>query len=375
MSQDNDNSNDYLISKVVRETGADEQLASMLLQFTQGDEQGVFRILSSVPKNIMVLKGKFVAQKRKIYGLFLVYYDIMRSRVVDIQGLVSTERSISRQDVRMDYAALKEFLLDFLQNHEGDLWDNMESEGLLARINEVMNAEYWPKMIEESKKEELEREIIKALDRSLMRYLNDNQLAIKVDTENINEFQYALVSQDQQETSQEQEQSNQQEEQDKEKQEGEEKEEAEDRNIVMLQAEPELAPVAGVEAYHLQKGEEIFVRITDERDVARYLHALLTGSQEQGEGTAPKPIIGRVSSVTETSTGNYQILLDFGPGIMGKIVTQGEVKVKKKLTQEEKRKKEALKKDQGTSGFFFWGLLLASLVLLAVIGVLIFLNQ
>ncbi len=361
----NESGKDYSLSKITRETGCDPKLANMLYDFTHGDEQGVIRILSAVPKNILVIKGKFIAQKRKIFGLFIAYYDKNNSDIARIVGAVSTDRDVSRQDVRTDHEELERFIDNYFKHQQSNLWDANESESLLAKVKEILNAEYWPKMIKEARKEELEREMIKALDRSLIRFLNDNQLAIKLDIDNINEFQFAkavhILEEDQDQEEQDAQESTEESKEKKEKKE-------EQKNFMMLQCEAEVSPVSGIEASKLNKGDEIFVRITDSRDIAAYLKTLLSGQTDLEKNV---PIIAKIVNIEPTETQNIRLFVQFGPGILGQIVTQKEVKVQKKGIV---ARKKQLKQEQNNNWIFF-GFVLASFILLGIIVVLIYLNN
>ncbi len=362
---DNQEANEYLIKKISRESGCDADLAKMLLDFTHGDENGVFRILSAVPKNILVIKGKFIAQRRKLYGLFLIFYDKMRSDVAKLEGVVSVDREASRMDIHASFGSIVEFLKRYRSESEADLWDKMEAEGLLARLNQVMTAEYWPKMIQEDKQDILERELIKAYDRTLAKFLNDNQMTFKLDLENINEFQFAqsyVIEQSEPEPVQD------------------EPNNAEDvleqsvpddaaanKNFIMLQCEPEVSPVTGKEAGSLVTGDEVFVRVNDQRDIARYIKSLLLQQHEEMDLNQPIPCA--VKNIKELDTGNIRIFVEFGPGIHGQMVVQREIKIKSK---ENSSKVKVVDAADTKMNFYFWGIILSALALGAILVALLF---
>lgn len=366
IEQNNNHDSDYSITSIVRSTGSDPELARLLYEFTRGDEEGVRRILSAVPKNILVIKGKFIAQKRQLFGLFVIFYDLNKSEIIRVVGVVAIDREISREEIRSDFDRLVEFIQDYSSTSQTSLWDRIESEGLLARIKQVLEAEYWPKLFRESRADVLELELVKAIDRTLMKFLNDNQVAIKIDIEKINEFQFTKCFARERENLFSQ----------NDGQEGDAKsddeETAPDKNLgqsksyVMLQCEPELSPVSGTEAAKLEVGDDILVRIIDSRDIARYIKSLLL--QQKGyrseQSNENPPIAGIIKDKISLETGNVRFIVEFGPGIMGQLHCQQEIKILQERKKDDKSKGDDKDKtDQGQINLYFWGIILSALAL------------
>ena len=65
--------NKELITQLIQETGCDREIASMLLKFTGWDFDGARRIIEAVPKDIFVIKCKFITQIAGNYGSFFFF--------------------------------------------------------------------------------------------------------------------------------------------------------------------------------------------------------------------------------------------------------------------------------------------------------------
>ena len=95
--------------------------------------------------------------------------------------------------------------------------------------------------------------------------------------------------------------------------------------------DPVLSPVKGTEIKELEFGDNIQVRITDERDIADYLAVLLGGKVD----SIRVPIYAKIVEVKELEGGNVGVLTQFGPGIMGMFKVPSEVKVVSSQEEEE----------------------------------------
>ena len=101
-----------------------------------------------------------------------------------------------------------------------------------------------------------------------------------------------------------------------------------DQSLVVLKIDPVLSPLSGTAIKDLEFGDEIQVRITDERDIAGYLADLLGAKVDD----LRVPVMTKIVEVRELEGGNLGVITQFGPGIVGmfrvledtKIVTKGE---------------------------------------------------
>lgn len=111
----------------------------------------------------------------------------------------------------------------------------------------------------------------------------------------------------------------------------EEKEYVKELSLVILQTDIVLSPVKGIPVSELKDGDEVMVRIIDNRDIALYLNKLLGGGSE----TERKPIRALIKEIGESQdTGALTFMVEFGPGIFGRAYSQRDLKVETPYSDE-----------------------------------------
>jgi hypothetical protein len=117
-----------------------------------------------------------------------------------------------------------------------------------------------------------------------------------------------------------------------------------DQSLIVLKVDPVLSPVKGTEIKGLEFGDDIQVRITDERDIADYLASLIGGKVD----SIRVPVYAKIVEVKELEGESLGVLTQFGPGILGmfkvpsdvKVVTRHEEEEESYTATPEKKKKE-----------------------------------
>ena len=95
--------------------------------------------------------------------------------------------------------------------------------------------------------------------------------------------------------------------------------------MVNLRIDPVLAPIGGIDIERTYVGDEILVKILDERDIARYIADLIGGRDDSG---IPRAVWGRIANNQKSQeTGNNLINLQFGPGLFGTFSIGSKVRV------------------------------------------------
>jgi hypothetical protein len=110
------------------------------------------------------------------------------------------------------------------------------------------------------------------------------------------------------------------------------------QSLIVLKVDPVLSPVKGTEIKNLEFGNNIQVRITDDRDIADYLAVLLGGKVE----SMRVPIYAKIVEVKDLESENVGVLTQFGPGIMGMFKVPSDVKVVSKQDEEEEEPVQAV---------------------------------
>ncbi|MDD5067587.1 MAG: DUF4899 domain-containing protein, partial [bacterium] len=111
------------------------------------------------------------------------------------------------------------------------------------------------------------------------------------------------------------------------------KEEVHIRNItlVLLKIEPVLSPIKGTPINELQVGDQIMVKIIDEREIGTYLGDLLGARVNNSLVAIPATIM---ELQWQQDTENVMIMVQFGPGVAGRMFVPPEIKIETPITEE-----------------------------------------
>ena len=312
----------------MQETGCDHDLASMLLKFTDGDLDGARRIFKSVPKDIFVIKAKFVTAVSEACGAFLFCFDEKENKITRFIFVISDNKDIGKLDLTKGWRDFEEELYTYLKR---TVIDNLRVEQLEKSIQSKEFAKKIGSALKSGKP--LKRETVQnLLIGQLYNIFPDSNIAVKFYIETTDAFELNKAYREKGEEAEEVE----------EVENKEKREEAEgkkhplrgkDQSLIVLKIEPLLSPVKGTELRFLEYGDEIQVRITDNREIADYLSELL-GGKVQGERVV---VITRVIEVQELDEGYVSVLTQFGPGILGLFRALGDVKITTGMEMEEER--------------------------------------
>lgn len=307
------NTNDDMVNQLAQSTGCDFQLASLLLKFTGGDINGAKRIVEAVPKDIYAVKAKFVTQITGYFGAFFFCYDERENRVRRFISVVTGDKEIGKLDIKRDWRSFEEEIYRFARERGVD---GLKIEQIKKRLTD---SEFISKVRNILKYgESAERSVTHNLFvDELYNVFADTNIAVKFDIEMTDAFELnkgQMLKEDN----------------------GEKKGEAgetesvikgdkgkEKKTLIVLDVEPVLSPVRGVPAKKLEYGDEIQVKIVDEKEIADYLAELLGGKIDN----LRIPIFTRVVEIKELESGNLRILTQFGPGIVGTCKVPSYVKV------------------------------------------------
>jgi len=317
--------NEALVNMLVQETGCDHEIASMLLRFTDGDLDGARRILKSVSKDVFIIKAKFVAETSGEFGAFMFCYDEKEKGVKRLISVITDTRDIGKIDVETGWRDFEEELYRYLKSTFIDslrveqFEKSIYSKDFLKKIGTMF------KSGKPLKKETMHGVLI----RELYNIFPDTNIAIKFEMEVTDAFELNKALKEQEEVAEVEEIENKElkgrEEEKKQRGKGK------DQSLVVMKVDPVLSPVGGTEIRFLEFGDEIQVRITDEREIAEYL-ADLIGGRVLGERI---PVVAKVVEVQELDEGYASVLTQFGPGIMGLFRALADVKVASVANMEE----------------------------------------
>ncbi len=94
-----------------------------------------------------------------------------------------------------------------------------------------------------------------------------------------------------------------------------------------------LAPVSGIPVFEIKNGDMIMVKIDGATERGNYFIDLLNARTPEGE---IMPVKGTVKGISMNALGEFELMVEIGPGIYGKSLEAEQVKIKKYDIREEK---------------------------------------
>jgi len=307
--------NDVGVKEIVESTGCDSRLAVMLKKFTGGDVEGAKRIIRAVPKDVFVIKVKFITQVTGYYGAFLFCYDEKENNVKRAVFVVSDEKDIGAIDISQTWLDFEAALYNYMRvkRVDGAKIEHTKNKFLggefAARLSGVLKGGRPPN----------DEVMNNLLVDELYTVFSDTNIAVKFTVDMTDVFE---LNKGQETTADEGGETLNPEEVEEEI-ESARMHKTPDVSLIVLKVDPVLSPVKGTEIKKLEFGDNIQLRISDERDIADYLAVLLGGKVD----SIRVPIYAKIVEVKELESGNVGVLTQFGPGIMGMFKVPSDVKV------------------------------------------------
>lgn len=309
--------NEELLTELVTSTGCDRALAGMLLKFTGWDLEGARRIIEAVPKDICALKLKFITQITGFFGALFMSYDEKKRVIKRFIAVITDDKDIGRIDVEKQWTEFEEELYSHARTKKIDglkvdqLKKRMTGDDFISKLANVL------KVGRPVKKELLNSILVD----ELYNIFTDTNIAVKFDIEMTDAFELNKGKGISQAGNADGEELNPDEvDAEMEKQDQREKME---QSLIVLTVDPVLSPVSGTNIQDLEFGDEIQVRISDEREIADYLAELLGAKVD----SIRVPIFTKIIEVKELETGDLGVFTQFGPGILGMFKVPEDVKI------------------------------------------------
>ncbi len=317
--------NNEMVNELVETTGCDDFLANMLLRFTGGDVDGARRIIEAVPKDIFAVKLKFITQITGYYGACFFCFDQKEQRINRFVAVISDDKEIGKFDLQTDWYNFEEQLYSYSRTKKIDgvkidqLKNLFVSSEFISRISPFLKPE-------QPVRNDLLNNLI--VD-ELYNVFADTNIAVKFDIEKTDAFRLNK-NRDLRSEETETGESLSTEGADREKTGYEERK---DQSLIVLRVSPVLSPVSGSEVKDLEFGDEIQVRITDERDIADYLAELIGGKVDR----IRVPVFSKIIEVKELEGDSVGVFTQFGPGIFGMFKVPADAKIVTKINEEGSR--------------------------------------
>ena len=290
------------IQLVREETGCDEEQAKLILESTHNDVSKAIRIINTLLKHIVAIKGRFRCEKINIYGLFLLITDIRQRALVRVGALVTYNPGVYENDLGTNWHDFERqlYALKLGEGSIQDLTQNLQHclQTRLARDENKTFFQYLRNLDS--------REVETTLLSEIKMVTGDQEVILSTSLEQLNLAQFKELRKDPEDGMDES---------------SYERERKKDSTIT-LKIELVLDSLKGIAAVNLRKGNLVSAKIVDIRDIARYLSKLLGGEQQD-------EIVPLVVPVDNVEIREQQVIIKttFSPRIIGKAILSQEDRV------------------------------------------------
>ncbi len=279
-----------------------QDFAKKLLQFTKNDLEAAIKILESAEKSIVWIKGKFITNKKILNGSFLFAYNFELKELSYVFFVVSNDSSLSRINVESHWKDFYEEIQHYLNSNMANPEISHELERLILipeNLRYMINFFIDANNIDQAN-------IKRFLTNEIAKVLMDSGLSIKISAELVDVFSFEnFMSQNPL---------------------GQRVNKKSAKNLLLLlnlKVEPVLAPIGGIEVGSLEYGDEVLLKIKDEREIVPFIFSMIDPASFQA-GTIYATLVSReLDEVTE----NYGVRVEFGPGIYGSFLVGSKVRI------------------------------------------------
>ncbi|MCX8058861.1 MAG: DUF4899 domain-containing protein [Spirochaetes bacterium] len=309
------------IDSLVNKRNIDKKFAKLLLIFTGGDEEAALKIIDSIDKDIAVIKLKASCNLNNIYVDMVLFYNRKICNIEDSSFiLITKDASAFNINIKDDYQNVIETIENLRLSllHE----NKMETELFEFIKSYVKNGNF--KIYDDIKymsdKKFEEKQII-LFTNIFEKFFGETNVIVKIDLQNIDIFSMIkcknkyfdeeIEREDLSENSDEKNKNNI-------------SNDTKGINIIQLECEPFYSPVRGSSISLFNVGDSIKVKIIDQREIATFLTKLMNGIDENGNF---QPILAKILSKEKLDDDLYKIIVEFGPGITGKLICGTDIKV------------------------------------------------
>jgi hypothetical protein len=348
---------DQKLIHLQKETGCDVDLGRLILKFTGGDVDGAIKIIKSVDKNILIFRGKFISQTKKIYGAFLFFYDIKNKNIDKVTVAIKKEdKSAIEFDFDKSWTDYLNDLVEYSSFH-------IVEQDMQLRFVELIKSHKTMLFIDSkiaNKREFDDKLLSNYIKEILVDVCGDLNIIVKFKVEKSDAFEVnkGNFKESDFENNEENDVSKL------------EKFNSETNQFFVLNVEFDLSPIDGIAISELKTGDLIGVRIIDDRPLGEYISNLLNAKDP--DSGRPRTVYAVLKEFRILEDGGVLTTVEFGPGIYGKAYYGEDVKVKT-VKKEELGNTVEVKKEN----FFIKNIWLIGgiFICLVIIIILIFLTR
>ena len=293
------------IIEVSMNTGYDPKVVELLYDFTNGDQEGIEKILASIHKNIVIIKANFESKTIDKKGFFYLAYDSGQYQVIE-KGFFAFSH-FENIDLQKSWDDLRKSILNFKMQDKFDkkMWSFYDREmGREAFLREMerLSTDFI------SKGNKFKTLLETLLGKVLAPVFYHKNFAMNMEIEFLDPFLFFKPLENPKEEESEEEKpisTN-----------------SEEENIIAnLKVFPILDPINGKNIKDVRPDDPILFEVKDERETAYYIADLLQKKSRAG-------LIGKIQGYSIVDQDSLKLKIYFAPGIWGESIVSNTLRVR-----------------------------------------------
>ena len=302
------------IASVVSQTQLNQENALEALDRTDGDVDRAVELIKSSEQNICIVKGRFTAPYADAEGGFLIIIDAVEKEIERMIVSVFRLRGLKfSADIKGAWSDFQEAMYS-MKLDEGEIFETtqklhtfLERDVLESNLDLIVDAG--------------RTRNISQLNMSFADWIKeviyDQGLSVETEVETITNDVYRRSEVQRSQNNQTQAPA---------KVEAAPAKRAK-RITATLTAEPFIDPIGGRPVSDLNVGDMVLIRITDARDIARYITQLIGGRQ----GDEIIPLAAKIERIDLATSGRYTMTVKLGESLAARMIGESKMKVRMAL--------------------------------------------
>jgi hypothetical protein len=299
---------------LVNNYGLPKDFAEKLVLFVKGDLEMAIRIIEAAEKDACTIKLKFISSKKKFYGVGLFFYNFQTSSLEYIIVAVSRDENLSKVVIEESWLNVHQEISQYKNsaNLEKEISLKIENQILFPETSDYFSSFFVDKSTIDSVN--LKRFLISEIGK----IIGDSSLILKLSNENIDIFRLKNFLTEARLGSRLKAQNN-----------------SDLIVLLSIKVNPVLAPLGGKDIEKIQSSDEVLVKVVDSREIAAEILNFIEPSYSSTGSLHGKVVYTKKSKDTE----NTLVFIEFGPGIYGKFIIGGRVRVQVRETEKAAQEK------------------------------------
>ncbi|ADL12810.1 DUF4899 domain-containing protein [Acetohalobium arabaticum] len=298
---------DSKIQVIQENSDLDETEAELALDLAEGDIEEALQMVDYVDKPFFALHIKFETEgSNKVYGLVNLIGNGKEGEILRLNVITTYKRELWSIGVDINNKVFDR-TIEEVKEGSGTTYDKDIRNSFTDELNSAQLFELFTNVKEDCLPG------IKGMIRDLLNPIFNKKIELEIGTGLLTKTQLARKTTVEFDDNKE-----------------DEEEETENMQLsIYLKSVPVISAIKGCKVKELEIGDEILVRIIDEREVGRYLAELIS-TEEKGVA------VGKITDIHfNEQSDRYTLMLEFGPKIYGKLLVKGEIKIALRDKQEE----------------------------------------